>query len=173
MMDAIHGDSVPNLLVLQYTPTWAVRNLLLVPSFVLNASAIERRKPLSATARRAGWTGCNSLLSALPETSKLLIVNDGTITSLDSVRAAYQRLQPLATIAPTMRGWTLDVLRIVQSLCLKTFTLADVYAFEQRLSILHPGNRNIRAKIRQQLQVLRDLGLISFLGSGNYAQIPS
>jgi len=171
MMAAIQGDSVPNLLVLQYTQFWTVRNLMLVPSFVFNASAILKRKPLAPTARRAGWIGCNILLSAIPESGKLRIVDTGLITTLDQVRAGYQRLRPLAAIAPAMRGWTLDVLRIVQSLGRTAFTLADVYAFEQRLSALHPGNRNVRPKIRQQLQVLRDLGLVSFLGRGNYASV--
>ena len=32
----------------------------------------------------------------------------------------------------------------------------------------YPWNHNIRPKIRQQLQVLRDRGLISFLGNGQY-----
>ena len=30
------------------------------------------------------------------------------------------------------------------------------------------ANRNIQPKIRQQLQVLRDLGLLEFLGVGEY-----
>jgi type II restriction enzyme len=34
--------------------------------------------------------------------------------------------------------------------------------------VLHPQNRNIEAKIRQQLQMLRDHGLIEFLGNGRY-----
>jgi hypothetical protein len=33
---------------------------------------------------------------------------------------------------------------------------------------LHPANRNVQAKIRQQLQVLRDLGHLDFLGNGSY-----
>lgn len=48
------------------------------------------------------------------------------------------------------------------------FTLADVYAAEDSLAQLHPHNAHIRPKIRQQLQVLRDLGLLTFLGSGSY-----
>lgn len=36
------------------------------------------------------------------------------------------------------------------------------------LAKLHSKNRHVRDKIRQQLQVLRDLGLIDFLGFGSY-----
>ncbi|MGD0489035.1 MAG: hypothetical protein ABSB94_17815 [Syntrophorhabdales bacterium] len=34
-----------------------------------------------------------------------------------------------------------------------------------------PPSRNIRAKIRQQLQILRDMGIITFLGGGDYLRI--
>jgi type II restriction enzyme len=46
------------------------------------------------------------------------------------------------------------------------FTNEDIYAFERELQALHPGNQNIRPKIRQQLQVLRDLGLLIHLRNG-------
>ncbi|MEG1603603.1 MAG: hypothetical protein RR340_08305, partial [Cloacibacillus sp.] len=48
------------------------------------------------------------------------------------------------------------------------FTLAQIYDFEEKLSAIHPENNNIRAKIRQQLQILRDRGLIEFAGRGRY-----
>jgi type II restriction enzyme len=48
------------------------------------------------------------------------------------------------------------------------FTLDDVYAFEARLAAIYPGNNNIRPKIRQQLQVLRDQGYLAFVGRGRY-----
>lgn len=48
------------------------------------------------------------------------------------------------------------------------FTLADVYRYEDELARLHPRNRHVRDKIRQQLQVLRDLGIVEFLGGGRY-----
>jgi hypothetical protein len=35
----------------------------------------------------------------------------------------------------------------------------------------HPRNKNIEAKIRQQLQELGDLGLIDFMGSGYYRKL--
>jgi hypothetical protein len=46
------------------------------------------------------------------------------------------------------------------------FTNEDVYAFARELEKLHPDNRHVRDKIRQQLQVLRDLGLLRHIGSG-------
>jgi type II restriction enzyme len=67
-----------------------------------------------------------------------------------------------------MRGWTLDVLNLVRSLHKQTFSLADAYMLETHLAHLHPANRHVRPKIRQQLQILRDLGLLVFIGNENY-----
>jgi hypothetical protein len=46
-----------------------------------------------------------------------------------------------------------------------------VYAFAAQLQELHPDNRHVREKIRQQLQVLRDLGFVEFLGRGRYSSV--
>jgi len=40
----------------------------------------------------------------------------------------------------------------------KQFTTQDIYAHEKALARAHPENHNVRPKIRQQLQVLRDAG---------------
>jgi hypothetical protein len=42
----------------------------------------------------------------------------------------------------------------------KEFTTADAYAFTRELERLHPDNRHVKEKIRQQLQILRDAGLL-------------
>jgi hypothetical protein len=47
--------------------TWEVRDLLLIPSFMFSESAVIKRKPLSSTARRAGWVGYNIALTRLHE----------------------------------------------------------------------------------------------------------
>jgi type II restriction enzyme len=60
--------------------------------------------------------------------------------------------------------WRLDVLRVIQSLGKAEFTTTDAYIFERELEQLHPGNRNIKAKIRQQLQELRDRNLLLHVG---------
>ncbi|MGD2080871.1 MAG: hypothetical protein PVJ36_07070 [Nitrospirota bacterium] len=49
--------------------------------------------------------------------------------------------------------------------------MKDVYEHEERLSKLHPENKFVKAKIRQQLQQLRDLGLIEFLERGVYRKL--
>jgi type II restriction enzyme len=168
MIEAIRNNRTPNLVVLHYDAAWNVRNLLLIPSFFFNESAVERRPPLAQTARRAGWVGCNIRLDAIAPEGKLHIVRGGVAELPQVVRARYGIVRPLARLAPEVRGWALDVLRIVRRLATTTFTLSDVYAHEAELTDLHPSNRHVRDKIRQQLQVLRDADLIRFLGRGSY-----
>ena len=169
MKRAILEDRTPNLFVLHYDlDTWVVRTVLLVPHFALALSAVERRKPLAPTARRAGWVGCSILLDKIPVHARISVVTEGTPHTPREVRGSYNRLRPLEKLNVEKRGWTLDVLQVVQSLGNLEFTLADVYAHADDLAKLHPNNRHIRDKIRQQLQVLRDLGLLTFLGSGSY-----
>lgn len=67
-----------------------------------------------------------------------------------------------------MRGWTLDVLNVVRRLDKQEFELSEGYGFADELSQLHPRNRYIEPKIRQQLQRLRDLGFLEFVVSGRY-----
>ncbi|HEX4350615.1 MAG TPA: hypothetical protein VH251_09510, partial [Verrucomicrobiae bacterium] len=82
----------------------------------------------------------------------------------EEVRKKFQRLKPLKELSIQDRGWTLDVLNIVHRLGKKEFSNADVYAFERELETLHPGNRHIKDKIRQQLQQLRDRNLLLHVG---------
>ena len=70
-----------------------------------------------------------------------------------------------------LKGWKLSMFEIISTLN-QEFTLEDVYKYEQELRRRYPENRNIRPKIRQQLQFLRDLGLIEFLSNdGEYRRL--
>ena len=169
MVRAIREDRTPNLFALHYEPVaWKVANLILIPHFAFPLSAIEKRKPLSPSARRAGWVGCNILLGAIPLDARIHVVSGGKPAAPADVRAQYARIRPLEKIKAQQRGWTLDVLNVVRSLGRAEFSLRDVYASEKQLGRLHPDNQHVRDKIRQQLQVLRDLGLLQFLGGGEY-----
>lgn len=165
----LHGDT-PNLFLLHYEfNPLAVSSLTFIPDFAFTLSALERRKPLASTARRAGWVGCNIVLNRIPLDARIFLVNDRRPVPAEESRRAFRKLQPLASLKAEKRGWTLDVLNAVRSLSKSDFTLTEVYALEDSLAQLHPNNANIRPKIRQQLQVLRDLGLLTFLGDGSYS----
>ena len=71
------------------------------------------------------------------------------------------------------RGWLADVLECVNLIPTDTFSLIDIYKYVDELREKHPNNQNVEAKIRQQLQVLRDRGLLVFLGDGSYKKVES
>jgi type II restriction enzyme len=167
MMEAIRQDRSPNFFFLQYElATWSVKNLLLVPHFAFPPSAIIKRKPLSSTARRAGWVGCNFDLNRIPVEARIAIVTETQIVSAKEVREKFKKVKPLKEISVKQRGWTLDVLNIVRRLGKLEFTNDEVYAFTRELEKLHPDNRHVKDKIRQQLQVLRDAGLLQHACNG-------
>jgi|SRR5580704_12798077 hypothetical protein len=159
----------PNLLLMNYDRTsLAVVNLFIVPKHFFVRDIIEERKPLAATARRAGWIGSKILLSKVPEAGKIHIVQNGVIRPKDIVLQEWQKTLFLRDQSLDARGWLLDVLRCAESLGKPEFTLEEIYAFERHLGDLYPSNQNVRPKIRQQLQYLRDRGFIEFVSRGNY-----
>ena len=169
MMERLGSDSVPSLMMLRYDAgEKQVRDLAVIPKPFFTPDIIERRKPLAATARRAGWVGCNILIHKVPKAGRIDLVRDQVARPVDDVLDAWHRTEFLRSKVGTSRGWVLDVLTCVEALGPGEFTLAEVYAFENTLSALHPENNNVRPKIRQQLQVLRDAGLVEFLGRGRY-----
>lgn len=169
MRRAITEGRTPNLLALHYDSTrWEVENLILVPRFAFSLSCLEPRKPLSAGARRHHWVGCNILLLSIPLDARISIVSQRVPVSAETVRERYARLRSLEKLDHEARGWALDVLNVVRSLGKGEFTLPEVCACSGELARLHPKNLHVRDKIRQQLQRLRDLGLVEFLGRGMY-----
>ena len=66
------------------------------------------------------------------------------------------------------KGWLLDIISCIEKLNKDRFTLQDLYSFEPYLRVKHPNNNNIQAKIRQQLQILRDKNYLIFESRGKY-----
>ena len=59
-------------------------------------------------------------------------------------------------------------MRAIEGLGSRNFTLSEVYECTRALQAAFPDNNNPRAKIRQQLQLLRDQRYLDFLGNGHY-----
>jgi len=172
MVDAILGNRSPNFFLLHYRlPEWLVRNLIIIPRFAISPSVIIQRKPLSATARRHNWTGYMLDVGLIPESAKIPLIVEGSEISRRVVREQYARIARIQTLKPEQRGWTLDVLRRVESLPNETFSNDEIYAFESELAKLYPANRHIQPKIRQQLQILRDRGLLKSLKPGLWQRL--
>ena len=167
--ERLAADNNPNLLLMNYdVKSLSVVNLLIVPKHFFVKDIIEERKPLAATARRAGWIGSTIRLDRVPESGKIHIVKSGVVRPKDLVLEEWQKTLFLRSQSLEARGWLLDVMKCVESMGKRDFTLDEVYAFERHLGGLYPGNQNVRPKIRQQLQYLRDRGYIEFVTRGHY-----
>ena len=145
-----------------------VNNLWMIPKHFFLPSLIEKRNPLSDKARRAGWVGCNILYDQIPNQGRISIIQDRVPIEKETVLYQVRRSAQLLTENIDARGWLLDVLQCVNQIPEDTFNLDAVYQYEPVLAAKHPKNHNIRPKIRQQLQLLRDKGFIEFVGRGLY-----
>lgn len=169
-MERLRSNNNPNLFVLNYNLlNLSVLNLFVIPKQFFIPAIIEKRKPLAASARRAGWIGSNILLQKIPQIGKIFLIKQCRVEPKDKVLAEWKKTLFLREEKEiSARGWLLDIMRCVEKVGKHEFALADVYAFEEELSVLHPDNKHIKNKVRQQLQVLRDKGHLEFTSRGNY-----
>jgi hypothetical protein len=146
----------------------SVTDLIVVPKHFFVPGIVERRAPLRDSARRAGWVGSNILLSGIPTSGKIFIIREGRPQARDDVLAQWKRTTFLSQESVEARGWLIEVMHCVEALEKHEFTLEEVYSQEARLKQLYPENKHVREKIRQQLQVLRDMGYLEFVSRGQY-----
>ena len=178
-MQAIQKGTAPHYAFLEYNATdWQVKGLFLVPGHFFTPALIQKRSPLTDKAERAGWVGSNILLGALPDEARVPVVVSGKARDASAVRDEWSRYQFLQTDRKARGGWGAAVLvcvrHVVQSTGSKVFTLQDFYAaYADGLAVQFPDNQNVRPKIRQQMQVLRDGGVLAFVDNdGTYEVIP-
>lgn len=77
----------------------------------------------------------------------------------------------LKYIVYNLSGWKRSVFSELELLKKQFFTTADFQLMLPSLKKQYSKNNNIEAKIRQQLQMLRDLGLVKFEGNGVYKKL--
>ena len=176
-MDAIANGNAPHYAFLEYSrPDWQVTNLFVLPGHLLSPAVVQERAPLQKTAKRAGWISSNILLGKLPTDARVQVISAGIVRDPLEVRRDWSRYSFLHTDERSRGGWGADILLCVRTLQEETksteFTLQAFYSrFGAELSTRYPNNRNVEAKVRQQLQVLRDGRVIEFLEPGHYRVI--
>lgn len=167
MIERITSRNNPHLFVMLHA-NWKVDWLQLIPNFLFVPGIIQKRSALGASARRSGWIGCNILIGDIPESGKISVVKNGQSRGADSVLEDFRSVRSLQTSRIEQRGWRLDVLKCVEEISSNEFSIEDVYSFADVLARKYPKNRFVKPKIRQQLQRLRDRGLLFFRGNGVY-----
>ncbi len=144
--------------------------LWFVPKYFFVPEIIERRQPLSDHARRRGWVGCSILFDYIPEQGRIPIVSNRIPAARSDIQQRLSRAEKLCFRDVGARSWLMDVLSCVNRIRDDRFSLGEIYSYEAELRARHPKNSNIRAKIRQQLQLLRDRGVLEFEGRGLYVK---
>lgn len=170
MLERLTSSNNPNFFLLSYDLSdFSVTNFLVIPKHFFVPEIIEKRKPLALTARRAGWIGCNIMLGGIPQSGKIFFVRDKLIEPKEKVLAEWKKTLFLREEKEiSAKGWLLDVMRCVEKLGKREFVINDMYVFADELGRLHPDNKHVEDKIRQQLQVLRDKGYVEFINRGVY-----
>jgi type II restriction enzyme len=169
MVRRMKENTTPTLLLLEYSPVWNIKNFVAIHHSFITPLAIECRPPLSLTARRAGWVGCNIVLKVIPPEARVRIVEDCKIRPVGQVRQEFGIPERLSECSINQRSWAGATLSLIHQTLGTTFTVQEAYSMEHHLSRLYPENKNVRAKIRQQLQVLRDAGILSTEERGVYS----
>lgn len=173
MIERINGSDNPNFFFLSYDrKSLNVRTFCAVPKYFFTPRVIEKRKPLSENAKRAGWVGCNILLRDVPVLGRIYYLTDDQEYSTEEVAGVWNRTAFIsAADIKESRGWGIDILHCLDRINSANFTVKDVYRFSPELSKLHLNNNNVDAKIRQQLQILRDKGILKVVSRGVYQKI--
>lgn len=172
MIERINADNNPNFFFLTYNKTtWEVNNFMIIPKHFFLPDIIEKRKPLSKTARRAGWVGCNIDLTKIPSSGRIFLVKNSQIINPKLVQSKWNETIFLREKKGEKKGWILDVMSCIDRIDNNVFSLSELYAFENELKQKYPNNNFIKDKIRQQLQLLRDKGIICFKRRGVYQKL--
>jgi len=134
-MERLSSSNNPNLFLLHYDmPSYTVQNFLVVPKHFFSPDIIEKRKPLSETARRSGWVGCNILLKNIPSTGKIYFIKKGQVEPKEIILTNWNKTIFLRqTQEPIARGWILDIMNCIDKLGKQEFFLHEIYAFEKSL----------------------------------------
>lgn len=90
-------------------------------------------------------------------------------TALEMAPVIRLRRRELSRVVETFSGWLRLTLEGISQLESDTFNIEEVYQICLPLAkTVFPANQHVREKLRQQMQRLRDLGLVAFLGRGRY-----
>lgn len=165
---SVEDGLFPSLLLLRYdSHSWSVEDTFAVHRAWITPKCVEPMKQLT---QRPGYRLCNLRLDLMPQVGRIVIIRNGRVVARNEVQRLWSTSQKVVKLTARKRGWLADLIRCVERVN-PIFSIDDVYDFKSELSRAHPENHNIEAKIRQQLQVLRDLEMVEFVKPGIYRRL--
>jgi len=172
MMRKIHEVQAPALMLAHYSPQWCIEGLLAIhPVFLIPEVVRKRGKPHIRPKSGKEYWMCDLNLVFVPQDGRIPLVNNGVVSPSSKVRQLYKESIRFGELSSNKRGWAALVLAAVRKIGKAEFRLDEVYVFEAEMHAAYPQNSHVRDKIRQQMQVLRDLGYVEFVGRGEYAVV--
>ena len=170
MMRRIHAAETPALMLLHRSTDWHVQRLVAIhPVFITPEVVRPRKTPHTRPRTGQKYLMCDLDLTRIPSDGKIILVEDASSRSPAVVRKLFHESMRFLDIPIEKRGWSALVLAVLRRIGNADITLQQVYAYEPLIRAAYPNNRHVREKIRQQLQVLRDLGYIEFVSKrGEY-----
>lgn len=169
MLARIQAEDNPSFFFLAYQKhDYSVQQLILVPKhFVTPNMIIPRNRTLKG---REGYLMCDMNISTLPESGKIRLIDKAQPIHPEIVQKQWQAHLFIRQQHTEKKGWLLAIMRCLDKLP-EQFSLKQIYAFETELQQQFQHNKHIQAKIRQQLQILRDQNIIEFSTRGQYRKI--
>jgi hypothetical protein len=108
----------------------------------------------------------STLRSTMSELSSITKVHEDQMLEIKLTDDCWDKL------SEGLPGWAKLTMSVIQSIAEDRFDLQRVYRIGLALAAQRfPRNKNPKEKLRQQLQVLRDMGVIEFLGDGVYKKL--
>jgi len=172
IIERITSKQKPHFFFMGYLDSLSVNDFFVVPKYFFVPEIIEKRKEAYIKKDKRYWTGSNILFSKIPQSGQIFYLQNGKEIPKNEVLEKWQKTAFLGEVKKVeSRGWILDIMNCIEDLGKKEFSLLELYKYEKNLMIIHPENKHIKDKIRQQLQFLRDRGYLKFVSPGNYEVI--
>ncbi len=143
-----------------------VAELYIVPKYFLLPETVTKRPP-----KGDGRVGCYINYGIIPEQGKVAVVRNGVQINKQEVMRRVCQANALKEDDIAVRGRLFDILNIVNSFENPVFTLEEICAYSDSLKKKHIDCGDIRDMIRDQLQIMRDRGIIEFVASGLYKKV--
>ncbi len=169
--EQLNSGNFPSLILLHYErKSEEMKDGLLIHRLAIPLSSLQPRSPLSESAERKGWKGYEMLLTNIPQIGRIPLISQSHIVPKETVMEKWLSVETILRGDLNERSWISDILSILDRLP-QNFSTDEIYSYQPYLERLHPNNRHIEEKIRQQLQILRDRGYVKFVSRGKYQKL--
>lgn len=108
----------------------------------------------------------NKILKSIPEYEGINYRKQEFKTEIDNILDV-----DIDLIKQSLSNWKMITIDVINLINKDEFSLSDLYAKEKVFKHEYPDNNTVRDSIRRNLQELRDIGLVKFLGNGKYKRL--